>query len=92
MCPRRSSPSPACSVLFGRLFGHAQTRPDFITKWISTDDNSSDLYTKNLSGPVFEKHTKVYCGIDEYMKRKDSDNTQRESVASDIEENPEDGG
>jgi len=36
-------------------------------KWISTDDNSSDLFTKNLPGPLFDKHTAVYCGFDEYM-------------------------
>jgi hypothetical protein len=38
-------------------------------KWIPTDENSSDLYTKNLAGPKFEKHAAVYCGYDEYMKR-----------------------
>ena len=31
-------------------------------KWISTKENSSDLFTKNLGGPLFEKHTAVYCG------------------------------
>jgi len=36
-------------------------------KWIPTDDNSSDLFTKNLSGPAFEKHASVYVGKDEYM-------------------------
>jgi len=36
-------------------------------KWILTEDNSSDLYTKNLSGPAFEKHASVYVGKDEYM-------------------------
>jgi hypothetical protein len=39
-------------------------------KWISTKDNSSDLFTKNLAGPEFEKHTSVYCGIDKYMQYK----------------------
>jgi hypothetical protein len=37
-------------------------------KWIAGDDNSADLFTKNLQGPLFEKHTKTYCGDDEYMK------------------------
>ena len=32
-----------------------------ITKWISGDDMSSDLFTKNLHGPLFQKHAKVYC-------------------------------
>jgi hypothetical protein len=37
-------------------------------KWISTDDNSSDLFTKNLHGPAFEKHAKALVGKDEYMQ------------------------
>jgi hypothetical protein len=37
-------------------------------KWISGDENSADLFTKNLQGPLFEKHTKVYCGDDEYVR------------------------
>jgi len=36
-------------------------------KWIATDDNCSDLLTKNLAGPTFEKHAVVYCGHDQYM-------------------------
>ena len=35
-------------------------------KWISGDDNETDMQTKNLAGPLFEKHTKAYCGDDEY--------------------------
>lgn len=37
-------------------------------KWIASEDNSSDLLTKNLPGPLFEKHATVYCGYDEYMQ------------------------
>jgi hypothetical protein len=37
--------------------------------WIPTDDNSSDQFTKNLMGPLFEKHIEVYCSEDEYMKK-----------------------
>jgi len=44
-------------------------------KWIPTDDNSADLFTKNLPGPAFAKHTAVYCGVDEYTK-----DSQREGV------------
>ncbi len=33
-----------------------------ITKWIAGDDNSSDMFTKNLGGPLFEKHLATYCG------------------------------
>jgi hypothetical protein len=35
--------------------------------WIPTDKNSADLFTKNLQGPVFEKHAREYVGNDEYM-------------------------
>ncbi len=38
------------------------------TIWISTDEIPSDLYTKNLGGPTFSKHTTVFCGEDKYMK------------------------
>jgi hypothetical protein len=37
--------------------------------WIPTEDNSADIFTKNLPGPAFEKHSAVYCGEDEYMRR-----------------------
>ena len=26
----------------------------------------SDIFTKNLAGPLFQKHTKALCGDDEY--------------------------
>ena len=32
-----------------------------IAEWISGDEMSSDLFTKNLPGSVFNKHTKVFC-------------------------------
>ena len=51
--------------------------------WIPTEENSSDLFTKNLSGPTFKKHTAVYCGEDEYMKSEEpkrADNSQGEGV------------
>jgi hypothetical protein len=44
-------------------------------KWIATKENSADLFTKNLPGPAFAKHTAVYCGEDEY-----SSNSQGEGV------------
>ena len=37
-------------------------------KWIAGDDDSADLFTKNLAGPLFEKHARIYCGDDECMK------------------------
>ena len=30
--------------------------------WIPTDENSADLFTKNLPGPLFEKHANVFIG------------------------------
>jgi len=47
-------------------------------EWISTADNSADLFTKNLSGPEFEKHAATYVGFDEYMV----DEHRGESVGS----------
>ena len=35
-------------------------------RWIPTKENCADMHTKNLAGPAFEKHTQVYCGVDEY--------------------------
>jgi hypothetical protein len=29
---------------------------------------TSDLFTKNLERPLFERHAKAYVGDDEYMK------------------------
>ena len=29
-------------------------------EWIPTAENSTDLFTKNLQGPLFEKHASVY--------------------------------
>ena len=50
---------------------HMEVRQDFlkdlkdegliITKWISRDEMSSDLFTKNMLGPLFAIHSKVYC-------------------------------
>lgn len=37
-------------------------------KWISGLENSSDILTKNLPGPAFEKHAQALCGCDEYMQ------------------------
>jgi len=38
-------------------------------RWIATKEMSSDLFTKNLDGPTFEKCTAVYYGVDKYMKQ-----------------------
>jgi hypothetical protein len=49
-------------------------------KWISSDDNTADLFTKNLMGPVFERHAVVFCGHDEYMFNE----SEGESVGGDV--------
>ena len=40
-----------------------------LPKWIPGSEMSADLFTKNLDRPLFEKHTKAYCGEDEYMRK-----------------------
>ena len=30
-------------------------------KWKSGDENPSDLFTKNLPGPIFRKHIETFC-------------------------------
>jgi hypothetical protein len=37
--------------------------------WIAGSENDSDLHTKNLDGPLFEKFTQVYSGVDEYTPK-----------------------
>jgi hypothetical protein len=37
------------------------------THWLCGERMSSDLFTKNLARPLFEKHMHVYIGDDEYM-------------------------
>ena len=41
-----------------------------VTKWMSGEEMPSDLFTKNLDGKTFEKHTRFFCGEDEYMTSK----------------------
>ena len=40
--------------------------------WISGTENTADLFTKNLHGPLFNKHTKIVCGDDEYNNHESS--------------------
>jgi hypothetical protein len=44
-----------------------------VTDWISGDSNPSDLFTKNLAGPAFEKHAARFVGLDQYMDIIESD-------------------
>ncbi len=39
--------------------------------WMSTSDMPADLFTKNLPGPLFNKHTQTYCGQDDYGQAHD---------------------
>jgi hypothetical protein len=41
--------------------------------WVAGATMSSDLFTKNLLRQVYEKHTKVYVGNDEYMVKEEQD-------------------
>ena len=37
-----------------------------VFRWISGDENDADMHTKNVPGPLLEKHCRVYFGEDEY--------------------------
>lgn len=47
-----------------------------IVKWIPGSENDSDMFTKNLEGPLFERFAQVYVGVDEYTP----DSLSREGV------------
>ena len=34
--------------------------------WLNSTDNTADLFTKNLGGPLFTQHTWTVCGEDDY--------------------------
>ena len=38
-----------------------------IIKHVAGEDNEADIFTKNTSGPVFEKHIRKFVGDDKYM-------------------------
>ena len=40
------------------------------SRWISGNDNSTDLFTKNLPNPLFTKHASYYCTDDEFEMTK----------------------
>ena len=48
-------------------------------RWNQKEDNPFDLFTKNLGGDLFDKHTKVYCGSDEYNGKHEFEELQGES-------------
>ena len=47
---------------------------------VSGDDNGADMHTKNVPGPLLNKHVRVYFGKDKYS----SDQSERESVGRDL--------
>ena len=49
-----------------------------IVKWIPGADNESDLFTKNLHGPLFTKHTRKFCGEDEYGRSESESDLKQE--------------
>ena len=44
-----------------------------LTEWIAGESNPSDLFTTNLQGPAFEKHSSTFVGFDKYMDIVQSD-------------------
>ena len=38
-----------------------------VTKWIKGEENTSDIFTKNLPRKPFEKHISKFVGHDKYM-------------------------
>jgi hypothetical protein len=55
------------------------------TNWIPGEEMRSNIFTKNLPGPLFEKHGSKYVGNDQYMKTENSDTTLKgEGVAERI--------
>jgi hypothetical protein len=60
----------------GGRMRHACIRLDFLRElkeaelidvtWCPTTDMPADLFTKNLGGTLFKKHTTVFCGDDDY--------------------------
>jgi hypothetical protein len=34
--------------------------------WCESEEIPADLFTKNLSGPIFKRHTAALCGADNY--------------------------
>ena len=37
-----------------------------VFQWVSGHENDADIHTKNVPGPLLEKHSRVYFGEDEY--------------------------
>ena len=54
-----------------------------IVKWFPSEDNSSDMFTKNLGGTLFEKHMKDYVTDEKVEKDKKTSNSAKGRVSED---------
>ena len=43
------------------FFKVAERKNVILFNWVSTESNFHDLFTKNFSGPTFERHVQVFC-------------------------------
>ena len=54
-------------------------------QWKSGDDMTSDIFTKNLGGPLFEKHGSKFYGKDKYhmesLLRKNKNNEKKQEIS-----------
>jgi hypothetical protein len=90
-CDNRGAVDLANNWSVGGRTRHVDVRLNFIrelieagtlnVRWIAGEENDSDIHTKNLGNPLFDKFTKVYSGNDEYYK---ADARAREGVASKV--------
>ena len=51
-------------------------------EWQPSEENAADMFTKNLGGPLFNKHVGVYVGQDEYVTKYDHEESQGKGVSS----------
>ena len=53
-----------------------------VCDWVSGEENPADLFTKNLQGPLFNKHASNYVGRDEYMDEANNDYDNSTTIKS----------
>ena len=39
-----------------------------ITRHVPGDENDADIFTKNVTGPIFQRHLPTFVGTDKYME------------------------
>ena len=42
-----------------------------VIRHIAGDDNEADIFTKNVTSAVFNRHIQLYMGLDEYINEHD---------------------